>query len=107
MVKAKIYITKSFPFNIFLIKKGTKLHQPLELFCKTVVLKKFAKFTGKHLCQSLVFHKGDFIKKETLAKVLSSEFCEIFMNAFLTEHLWTTAFAANKPVLLFSDYNIS
>ena len=31
MVKVKIYITKFFPFNIFLIKKGTKLHQQLEL----------------------------------------------------------------------------
>ena len=112
MVKVRIHITKSFPFNLFLVKKGTKLHQqlelelqkqPLELFCKNGVLKKFAKFTGKHLCQSLVFYKGDFIKKETLAKVLSSEFCQTFMNAFLTEHLWTTASASNKPVLLFSD----
>ena len=33
----------------------------------------------------------NFIKKETLAQVLSCEFCEIFKNIFLTEHLWTTA----------------
>ena len=28
-----------------------------EEFCKKVVLKSFAKFTGKHLCQILFFHK--------------------------------------------------
>ena len=31
------------------------------------------------------------IKKETLAQVLSCEFCEISKNTFLTEHIWTTA----------------
>ena len=48
--------------------------QPPELFYKEVVCKNFAKFTGKHLCQSL------FIKKETLAQVFSCEFCKIFNN---------------------------
>ena len=38
-------------------------------------LRNFAKFTGKHLCQSLFFNK-----KETLAQVLSCEFCQIFNN---------------------------
>ena len=32
----------------------------------------------------------NFIKKETLAQVLSREFCEILKNTFFTEHLWTT-----------------
>ena len=50
------------------------------------VLRNFAKFTGKHLWQSLSFNK-----RETLAQVFSFEFYEIFKNAFLTEHLWTTA----------------
>ena len=52
---------------------------------KKDVLRNFAKFTGKHLCQSL------FFKKETLAQVFSCEFCEISKNTFFTEHLWTTA----------------
>ena len=30
----------------------------------------------------------NFIKKRTLAQVLSCEFCEIFKNTFFTEHLW-------------------
>ena len=59
------------------------------------VLRNFAKFTGKHLCQSLSFNKVvpyNFIKKETVAQLFSCEFCEIFKNTFLTEHLWATAF---------------
>ena len=46
-----------------------------EVFCKKGVLQNFAKFTGKHLHQSL------FFKKETLAQVFSCEFCEISRNA--------------------------
>ena len=53
-----------------------------EVFCRKGVLRNFAKFTGKHLCQSLFFSKVaglacNFIKKETLAQVFSCEFCEI------------------------------
>ena len=54
-----------------------------EVFCKKDVLKNFAKFLGKHLCQSLFFNKDatllktllkTFIKKEALAQVFFSEF---------------------------------
>ena len=31
-----------------------------KVFCKKGVLSNFAKFTGKHLCQSLFFNKLDF-----------------------------------------------
>ena len=34
--------------------------------------------------------RASFIKKETLAQVFSSEFCEISKNTFFTEHLWAT-----------------
>ena len=44
--------------------------QPPEIFYKKVFLKHFAKFTRKHLCQSL------------LAQVFSCEFCEICKNTF-------------------------
>ena len=50
--------------------------QPPEVFCKKSVLRNFAKFTGKHLCQSLYF------KIEALAQVFSCEFCEISKNTF-------------------------
>ena len=52
------------------------------------VLRNFAKFTGKHLRQGLFFN---FIKKETLTQVFFCDFCEIFKNNFLTEHLRSTA----------------
>ena len=45
-----------------------------ELFCKKGVLRNFAKFTEKCLCQSL------FFKKEILAQAFYCEFCEIFKN---------------------------
>ena len=66
---------------------------------KRGVLRHFVNFTGKHLSQSLFFNQVaglkakacNFIKKETLAQVFSSEFCEISKNAFFTEHRWTAA----------------
>ena len=48
-----------------------------EVFCKKGVLRNFAKFTGKHLCQRLFFNK-----KESLAQVFSCKFCEISKNTF-------------------------
>ena len=40
---------------------------------------------------SLYFNNaGNFIKIETLARVFSSEFCEISKNTFFTEHIWAT-----------------
>ena len=58
------------------------------------VLRNFAKFIWKNLCQSLFFNKVEafnFIKKDTLAQVFSCEFWEISKNTFITEHLRTTA----------------
>ena len=33
----------------------------------------------------------NFIKKDTLAQVLSCEFCKVSKHTFFTEHLWETA----------------
>ena len=57
--------------------------QSAEVFYKKNVLKNFAKFTGKHMCQSLFLMKlqaeaFNFIKKETLVQVFSYEFCKVF-----------------------------
>ena len=46
----------------------------MEIFYKRGVLKNFAKFTRKLLCQSLFL----------------SEFCEILKKIAFTEHLWVT-----------------
>ena len=39
-----------------------------EVFCKKIVLRNFAKFTGKHLCQSLFFNKVADLRPATLFK---------------------------------------
>ena len=54
---------------------------------KKSVLEIFAKFIGKHLCQSIFFDKFAGLSlqlywKNTLTQVLSYEFCEIFKNIF-------------------------
>ena len=59
-----------------IIYRGSRL----EVFCKKGVLRNFAKFIVKHLCQSLVFNKViglcNYSKKETLAQVFSCEVCK-------------------------------
>ena len=47
--------------------------QPLEVFCKNIVLKNFKKFTGKHPCQSL-FNKVVYLRPATILKVVLSTF---------------------------------
>ena len=60
-------------------------------FCKKGDHRNFAKFAGKHLYQSLFFNKVAGLeasyKKETLTKVFSCKFCEIFKNTVFIEHL--------------------
>ena len=56
------------------------------------VLRNFATFIGKHLCQSPLLHSSvcSFIKKENRSQVFPCEFCEVSRNTFFTEHLWAT-----------------
>ena len=50
------------------------------------VLRNFAKFTEKHLCQSIFFKcRCSFIKKGTLVQVFSCEFYEISKDTFFTK----------------------
>ena len=86
--------------------------QALEMLYGKSVLKIFVTFAGKHQCQSLFFKSiflrvficlealireaCNVIKKETLAQVFSSEFCEIFKNFFFTEHLGAALSALNN-----------
>ena len=63
-----------------------------EVFCTKDFLKNFAKFAGKHLCQSHFFNKvADFrpanLLKKTLWHRFPCGFCKIFKNNFFTEHL--------------------
>ena len=72
---------------------------PPEVFCKKGVPKSFAKFTGKHQYQFLFFNK-----KETLARMFSSEFCKTSQVTFFNEHLRETlSLALLTNILLVSD----
>ena len=45
----------------------------------------------ENTCTRVIFYQSQVAGLQTLAQVLSCEFCEIFKNTFLTEHLWMTA----------------
>ena len=60
------------------------------------VLRNFAKFARKHLCQRLFFNKVAGLRpatlfKESLVQVFSCEFYEFSKNTFFTQHLRTTS----------------
>ena len=71
--------------------------KPPEVFYKKgALIKNFAKFFGKHPCQSLFLNKVAGLShatllKKRLAQVFSCEFCEISKNTFFTEYVWATA----------------
>ena len=63
---------------------------------KKGVLKSFAKFTGKYLCQSLFFNNvagltpATLFKKRLWHRCFPVNFCEICKNTFFTELFWMT-----------------
>ena len=65
-----------------------------EVFCKKGVLRKFTKFTGKHLCQILFFNKVADLRPATLLKkrlwhnCFAVNFVRFLRTPFLIEHLW-------------------
>ena len=64
-----------------------------EVFCKKGFLKNFAKFTGKHLCQSLFLNKVADLRPVTLLKkrlqhgCFPANFAKFLRTPFLAEHL--------------------
>ena len=81
------------------------------MFCKICVLKNFVKFTGKQLCQSLLFNKVAGLRLVTLLKkrlwqMFSCEFREIFRNTFFIEHLrWLLLNKTYKKMSVWSPWN--
>ena len=65
-----------------------------EGFCKKGVLGNFAKFTGKHLCQSIFFNKAAglrpaiLLKKRPWHRCSPVNFAKFLRTPFLIEHLW-------------------
>ena len=57
-----------------------------EVLCEKDVLGNFAKFIGKHLCQSLFFKKVAGLK--LWHRCFPVNFVTFLRTPFLTEHLW-------------------
>ena len=85
-----------------------------EVFCKTGVLRNFANFTGKHLCQNLFFNKVASLRPPTLLRkrfwhtYFPLNFVKFLRRPFYTEHLWwvllTNVPATSKTVGWFAIY---
>ena len=75
-----------------------------EVFCKKGVLRNFAKFTGKHLCQSLFLNKVAGLRSATLLKKklwhrrLPVKFAKFLRTPFLQNTSWR---------LLLNNYSLS
>ena len=74
-------------------KKNKNRSSRSEVCCKKGVLRKFSKFTGKHLCQSLYLNKVACLRPATLFKkrlwhrCFPVSFAKFLRTPFLTEHL--------------------
>ena len=72
-----------------------------EVFCKKGALRNFAKFTGKHLCQSLIFNKicwlriANLLKMRLLHRCFPVNFAEFLRTPFFAEHLWWLLLSLN------------
>ena len=67
-----------------------KFRSSRQVFCKNGVLKNFAKFTGKYICQSLFFNKIADMRPATLLKRGSWQryFTKFLQAPIFIEHLW-------------------
>ena len=88
----RIMFEQALSSNIMLCRSSSS-----EVLCKITFLKFFAKFTGKHLCQSLFFVKvASLYPPISLERRLFSIFRENFKNTYFVEHLGTAAFSIGK-----------
>ena len=82
------------------------------VFCKKGLLKKFAKCTGKHQCQSLYFNKfaglrpATLLKKSLWQRCFPLNFVKFLRTPFFTEYLWLLllyiSFSYNESKFLLS-----
>ena len=59
-----------------------------DVFCEKGVLRIFAKFTGKHLCQSLFLNKIAGLRLWHRCRCFPMNFAKFLRTPFLTEYLW-------------------
>ena len=88
------------------------------MFCKKGVLRNFAKFTGKHMCQSLFLNKIAGLRPATLLRnrlwhrCFPVNFAKFLRTSFIIEHLWclllnpVTDRNVNFMIILWSDHMI-
>ena len=82
-----------------------------EVFCKKDVLRNFAKFTGKHLCQSFFFNKvaglrlAALLKKKLWHRCFRVNFAKFLRTSILTEHLCWLLLIIYKSIYTFSEYS--
>ena len=82
-------------FEIFMRFKFRSRHRKCSV--KKGVLKNFSKFTGKHLCQSLLFNKvasfrpAALVKKRLWHGCFPVNFEKFLRTPFFIEHLWANA----------------
>ena len=58
-----------------------------EVFCRKSVLRNFAKFTGKHLSESLFLRPATLLKKRLWHRCFPVNFAKFQRTPFFTEHL--------------------
>ena len=79
--------------NTPLSSKKVRSSHP-EVLSKKGVLRNIAKFTGKHLCQSLIFNEvagprsASWLKKKPWHKCFCVNFVKFLRTHFFIEHLW-------------------
>ena len=77
-----------------------------EVFRRKGVLRNFAKFTGKHLCQSLFFNKvaglrpATLLKKRLWHRCFPVNFDKFLRTPFFIEHLWWLLLSPTTSFLL-------
>ena len=79
----------------------------LEVFCRKGILRYFKKFTGKHLCQSLLFNEVaglrtvTLLKKRFWYKCFTVNFSKFLKTTSTTEHLWWLLLKTHVNQLIF------
>ena len=88
-IKFQYYFIK----NSISFRRRTLRSSRLEVFCKKGLLKNFANFTGKHLCQSLFFNENAGLSPATLLKKRPCHKCFLvnFANFLGTPFLYNSS----------------
>ena len=95
-----------------LIKIALRSSRP-EVFCKKGVLKNFAKFTRKHLPQTLFFNKvaglrpATLLKKRLWHRCFPVNFAKFLSGPFLTEHLWWLLLTSEKKLFYLFNTDVN